>query len=195
MSTEVQPVKYVREITLAILQTYIKNKIDIEIIQGIMINFDDRHFRKGDYHRRQSNRNDLEDSWAACTKAYIFPNSNSDSKHLVGQKGSRIKELTECLNQEFPELRPWYFDVIRNPLFPPGDFQSLEESKGKIESMVNGTHEMSQHYAEKFDEKKLSELMGVWSDELERLNQELDELHLKEKNFFADFREIRMELL
>ena len=94
MSTEVQPVKYVREITLAILQTYIKNKIDIEIIQGIMINFDDRHFRKGDYHRRQSNRNDLEYSCAACTKAYIFPNSHFDSNHPVGQKGSRIKELT-----------------------------------------------------------------------------------------------------
>jgi len=195
MCTEVQPVKYVREITLVILQTYIKNKIDIEIIQGIMINFDDRHFRKGDYHRRQSNRNDLEDSWAACTKAYIFPNSNLDSKHLVGQKGSRIKELTECLNQEFPELRPWYFDVIRNPLFPPEDFQSLEESKGKVESALNGTLEAAQLLAEKMSEEEYSETKKVWSDELERLNQELDELHLKEKNFFADFREIRMELL
>ena len=81
MCTEVQPVKYVREITLVILQTYIKNKIDIEIIQGIMINFDDRHFRKGDYLLNQK----MEAVYAHCTADYYNNAKNKIKKPLIAK--------------------------------------------------------------------------------------------------------------
>ena len=38
-------VRYVRDITLAILETYTNSQIDVNLIQGIMINFDDRQIK------------------------------------------------------------------------------------------------------------------------------------------------------
>ncbi len=165
-------VRYVRDITLAILETYTNSQIDVNLIQGIMINFDDRHFPKGSQSRHQfQHSNDPEQYWAACTKVFIFPNNVGGSKHLVGTKGSKIKQLKDVLDLQFPELQPWQFDVIRKPVI---DTDKIEEIESELHIMQGNV---------------------IYKEVIPLKEEELAVLKDKQANFFGDFNKIRSDFL
>ena len=188
-----RPVRYVRDITISILKVYKRNNVNIHDIDGIMINFDDRHYQKGAWTQRVANPRDLEETWAACTKVYIFPKRSGFAGKLIGKGGLQIKELTKQLDSEFPELMPWQFEVLRGPKLFEEKISEIEHQISKLKQIIDGTHKTSKNWQE-LPESQYKQILKDAKEELKKSEIDLSSVKNQEKNFFGDFRKIRSEI-
>ena len=188
-----RPVRYVRDITTSILELYKRNNVDIYKIDGIMINFDDRHYQKGAWQTRMARPRDFEETWAACTKVYIFPKNSNFSGKLIGKGGLQIKDLTKQLDSEFPELRPWQFEVLRGPKLFEEEISKIESNISIFKQVIDGTHKKSKNW-QKMPESEYKRLLKDTKEKLKKSEIDLTNVKIKEKNFFGDFRKIRSEI-